>query len=487
MTWRLNNATVLGNYVCGPWIPATAYILGDRVVCRPAYGTTLRRLFVYECTTAGTSHATTEPVWPTSGTIADGAGALVWTTRRPDDGTWNNASCYLHYILNHAAVAGATVYVHNAHSESVNLGAVYIVLGGTLASPIKILCVNKADDTLSTGAIVHNTNATGIRFSNHTYSYGITYSSTANITSNSGAHILEGNGTAVIKITSSAYLSVPLNNKFTILNGNFDLGNAANKILSAGPILWKGGALTGTSPTKLFDYFGNFLFECVDLSNLGNNDLFNVAALGGGTITLTRCKLPATFDYTTGAWAGFQDVRVKLHHCSNSNISYDFYEADLFGTLSQSITVYATGGANNGVTPFSMKMVSTSDVEDGILAFESLPINGWTNSTTEKTFTIEGIYDGVANLQNDEVWVDLQYPNSSSGLGLLISTKCVVLTAPADLTVSTKNWTSTGITNVNKFKFAITATPGKAGPIMARVYLAKASTTIYIDPMIVES
>jgi hypothetical protein len=59
------------------WVAATAYVLGDVRV--PTAG--LENGFRYECTTAGTSHATTEPTWPTTegGTVTDGT--AVWTCR----------------------------------------------------------------------------------------------------------------------------------------------------------------------------------------------------------------------------------------------------------------------------------------------------------------------------------------------------------------------------------------------------------------------
>lgn len=55
------------------WDNATAYIVGDRV---QAVG---GGSFTYKCTTAGTSHATTEPVWPVSGfgsTVVDNT--VIW-------------------------------------------------------------------------------------------------------------------------------------------------------------------------------------------------------------------------------------------------------------------------------------------------------------------------------------------------------------------------------------------------------------------------
>lgn len=54
------------------WAAATAYSLNDLIY---------ESGNVYKCTTAGTSGAS-EPTWPASGTVADGAGALVWTFLR---------------------------------------------------------------------------------------------------------------------------------------------------------------------------------------------------------------------------------------------------------------------------------------------------------------------------------------------------------------------------------------------------------------------
>jgi len=58
------------------WATGTAYALGDFV-----HATTFNG-FRYECTTAGTSHASTEPTWPLEegATVADES--VVWTCRR---------------------------------------------------------------------------------------------------------------------------------------------------------------------------------------------------------------------------------------------------------------------------------------------------------------------------------------------------------------------------------------------------------------------
>ncbi len=55
------------------WTVNTAYTKGQFV------SPTTENGYRYECTVAGTSHATTEPTWPTTGTKTDGT--VTWTTR----------------------------------------------------------------------------------------------------------------------------------------------------------------------------------------------------------------------------------------------------------------------------------------------------------------------------------------------------------------------------------------------------------------------
>ena len=55
------------------WTDTTAYVLDD--IAQP----TTPNKYLYRCTTAGTSHATTEPTWPTTLGDTVGDGTVVWT------------------------------------------------------------------------------------------------------------------------------------------------------------------------------------------------------------------------------------------------------------------------------------------------------------------------------------------------------------------------------------------------------------------------
>lgn len=61
-----------------PWVANTAYAVGD--IVRPTSSSSAAGASDwFICTTAGTSHASTEPTWPTSSTVADGT--VTWTWR----------------------------------------------------------------------------------------------------------------------------------------------------------------------------------------------------------------------------------------------------------------------------------------------------------------------------------------------------------------------------------------------------------------------
>ena len=64
--------------IASKWAVATAYTVGNIIEPTTANG------YIYICTTAGTSNATTEPTWPTtvSNTVTDGSTA-IWTCYAP--------------------------------------------------------------------------------------------------------------------------------------------------------------------------------------------------------------------------------------------------------------------------------------------------------------------------------------------------------------------------------------------------------------------
>lgn len=511
-TWRVNSGA------SAEWIPNTAYSLGARVVCRSAYATVARRKYTWECTTAGTSHATTEPTWPdgpAGQTIADGA-TLVWTCRLCNDGDWANATCYLAYILSATSpvAAGDSVYIHNAHSESKNWGGTSFLYGSaTKTNPILIFCVDKDNaDALSIGAILYTIGAYNLYFYNWAYSYGVQYKSSANIrigsVTSAGGWVVEANGAFMVFIGTGLPIGFTGGGpaSLDVINADIQItafdGAIGNFSGGGGRFSWKKGkfyAATGTVRNAAAVGNGSMImvFEDIDFSELdsysgGCSLVNNIVDQGAYDVLFSRCKFPDgnpyAFDIIEGTEVKLWGGRIRVHHCSVGNRYYDFLERTSDGQIENENTIVRTGGANDGTIGQAWKMTSSALTKDSLWGLVSPPIHIWGDYAAEKTFTVEGIWDSETNIQDDEIWMELEYPaDNTSGLGEVSRVKCAPLGTPADITASTVAWTTTGLTNPNKFKFAVTVTPGKKGPVTAKIVLAKPSTTVYIDPLITVS
>lgn len=489
--WRVDNATQYGGEICSPWQANHAYSLGARCVCTVAYGTAAARAFVYEVTTAGTSHATTQPTWPTTvgNTVSDGG--VTWTCRSPGDGTWDNASCIPWYITEHAMAAGDTCYINKDTNYSTST-AFNLTGSTTNASPKKLICVNKTDDTLSSGAIIAYTGASNANVYRSLYCYGIDF--------RYGKLLLNSNSDGYwtiwencnLKLTGTSDAFFGSNRDFIRwINCTLD-ANGYYVGLQGGIVFeWLGGSVTSAGTNnKLFTSFTgpgqNIRVSGVDLS-AHDSALFTDLSRGGYSLLFERCKLNASTTSLIASVSG-PGALARMHHCDNNNTVYRFREESYEGTVENENTIVRTGGASDGTTSQSIKMASSANVTDNYIPLVSPPVHAWTDSITEKTFTVEGIWDSPTNIQDDEIWIELEYPaNNTDGLGNIARDKCAILGTPADQTASLETWITTGLTNPNRFKLSVTVSPGKVGPITARVCLAKASTTVYIDPLITES
>ncbi len=79
--------------------------------------------------------------------------------------------------------------------------------------------------------------------------------------------------------------------------------------------------------------------------------------------------------------------------------------------------------------------------------------------------------------------MELEYPgNASFPLGSIVSSRIADLATTATaVTTSAAAW---GGSPANTQKMQVTFTPQMVGPIKARIYVAKKSITVYVDPVI---
>lgn len=237
-----------------------------------------------------------------------------------------------------------------------------------------------------------------------------------------------------------------------------------------------------TIPTTLFggtNNSGTILVEGVDLSALGSGKTLVGVASTIAYFTFKDCKLGSAVTVASAPSSALAYV-IDVIRCDSGNTNYRTERHLFFGDMTTETTIVRTGGATDGTTGFSYKVVTTANTKF-TSPFNVPPIAIWNDTTgSAKTITVEGIASAVPN--NDEVYMDVEYlGDSASPQGSRATTGKVLLATAAANTASTQTW---GGALTGKFKMAVTITPQQKGPITAYVRVPKTSATVYIDPFI---
>jgi hypothetical protein len=261
----------------------------------------------------------------------------------------------------------------------------------------------------------------------------------------------------------------------------------------SGLLKWVGGTFSfdGTgSTTDLFNVNGKgawVLVEDVDFSGLAVGDYLvqsNVSNDSLSTVLFNRCKMPAwSGGGLIDADVGTPNMIAKFHSCHNSDIIYHFQENYYEGQVEQDTSIYldATYDGSNG---YSAKMVTTANAEEWIrpLRFKLADVWCSANPTIRVNFTNDG-----TTFQNDELWIEIEYPDSNTGaFGKIDTTSrpADILATAANLTTDgSSSWTGTGGfgAEVKQYISEIIAN-GQAGMHRVWVCLGKPSATVYVDP-----
>jgi hypothetical protein len=416
--------------------------------------------------------------------------------------TWALAKATLAGALAVAA-AGERVWVSQAHAET-QASAMTLTSAGTAASPVEILCGNDAAEpptALATTATISTTGNSGITINGFAYHYGIAF----NCGSGANSPILSlcntaGNGQifdtctlAILATGTGSYIIVNgANAIWTLVDSKLVFGNVSQVIYAVnggGMLTMIGGniAATGSVPTTPFKSFypGHIRLRGVDLSAFGAGKSLVLMETSAMLCRFEQCKLGASVALTTGAAAG---AEVFLSNSDSADTQYRMQlHAPFAGDIYSETTVVRTGGASDGTTPLSHKMVSSANAKfvRPLYGPELVIYNAVVGSA--KTATVEIVHDSLTALTDAEVWLEVEYLGTSGfPLSLFLTDRAAdILATPADQTASSIAWTTTGLTNPNKQKLAVTFTPQEVGIIRCRVALAKASYTVYVDPLIV--
>jgi hypothetical protein len=416
------------------------------------------------------------------------------------------------------AVAGDTIYVSQVHAET-GTGTTTLAFPGTIASPNKIICGNDGaapPTAVATTGTITNTNGSMI-IRGSFYMRGVHLKGGGSGTACPISIGQSGTGLAVLhackidlssSTSSSSIIEFGESNSTTsssveLVATDLKFGLSQQSVLLQGArFTWKGGSILsgGTAITTLFTNFGASdrgpgfaLIEGVDLSQL--NSAANLILAGGidtpGKIIFRNCKLPTSWSGSlVSAAVTTAGFRAEMHNCDATDTNYRLWVEDCLGSIKSETVNVRTGGASNGTTTLSWRMATNADAEYPHQALESVEIPFWVNSTGAKTATVEIMHDAQgsgtgSDLTNAEIWAEVQYLGTSGfPLGSFANNaKADILTAAADHTNSSETWTD-DITTPVKQKLTVSFTVNEIGWAFLKVYLAKASSTVFIDPKV---
>lgn len=401
--------------------------------------------------------------------------------------------------------AGDVVYVSDNHAES-GASASH-AFAGTNANPVRVIVGDDAAEPPTAVATSATLTVSGTTFSwqGAVYTYGLSFIASSgssfgwsfndttgfNQTFQSCNFQLDGSGTGSSLSFGAAGIGAA--NETTLLNCGVRLGATGQRFAIARATTIRGGAWLsgGTSPTGIFSLASGFrpsllTVESFDFSALSSSvNLVQLVNEGGARAIFRNCKLPASWSGSLVA-SGQVSVgtRVEMHNCDATDTNYRLWVESYEGSIRSETTIVRTGGASDGTTGLSWRMVSSANVAYPNDALTSPEIVRWNDTTGSSiTVTVEVVTDNVT-LTDAECWLEVQYLGTSGfPLGVIArDVKTDVLASAANQASSSVTWTTTGLTTPTKQALSVSFTPQEAGFIQATVKLAKASTTVYVCP-----
>lgn len=432
-----------------------------------------------------------------------------------DGSTWALAKATLGAAIT-AAGANGTVYVSQAHSETLGANTTYSLSDGcdvlavndSAQPPTALVSAGDASHPIITGDNGASTYTIVINMGHGSIMHGMEFVAGANYTGSAARITMSSVNTYGVHSFKKCRFKCAGTGSWPLIFGGFTAGRrrqfnvdycyfnfaAAGQSIQpySGELFITGAILEGTTPTSLLvplasNENSQVVFQDSDLSSVTGNLVSVASAEGGHDILFMRCKLGAGVALTTGTRTRVLADQVRVENCDSADTNYRLAWDKGQGTVVSETTLVKTGGASDGVTGLSWKMATNANA-----AYPNVPLNSpqiiseWITATgSAKTVTVDILHDSATALNDDEVWLEIEYLGTS---GFPLGTqaddaKADILATAAAQASSTATWTTTGMANPNKQKLSVTFTPQEIGVVACTVKLAKPSKTIYVDPV----
>ena len=489
--------------------------------------------------------------------------------------TWALAKADLHTAttgaLAVAAAASDRIFVADGHSQS-TAAAITLTALGTAAGPTQIIAVDDTADpeppttpVSAASAIVATTAGSSITIAGHAHWHGIAFTAGSGGTGSANM-TLNGSQTPFGMSFEKCSFEIGHNSSSNVINlgsnstsiddqvvrwidCDVKFAAAGQSVLPRCEFLWQGGSvLLGTAPTALFKPLGGVggrsLIEGCDLSNV-SGALVDVSGASGNLLEFRGCKLHASVAAVTGTNPGPGGTAVHLHWCHSSDGSPRFERHDYSGSAKFDGTLYRNAGATlewNGATIGWSMICTTSSGASFVWPLRPPDICQYNTATgASKTLTVHYLHDGASALDDDDIWLDVEYFGTAGQLqwSSVSDRKANILSsAAAQETDTAADWddgltaranstayslgdirraatpngrafivTTAGTSGASepaafgtasdgdavtdntvtwrcmrREKLTVTFTPQEQGPVTARVKIAKPSITVYVCP-----
>lgn len=404
-----------------------------------------------------------------------------------------------------AMAAGDTILVNSTHVEPTNSSGatVTLTIPGTISARSKIVSVNFSNDVPTQGAALYTTTgATPLTVNGAFRIYGCNLlvgsgAVTAALTlakSAASAQLWESCNLTIVATGTSSNIAIGDGStnghmicQWSNVTATFGATGQGFSISYATIFSWRndsgvaalGGATFPTNLLKVCD---------ANTVRLRGLDLASRTIFGNGTnigdLEVRNCRiditpsanLPAIPEHLSG---------VDYIECKNGVGTVYSSRSRYQGSLATETTIVRTGGATDGTTPFSWKIIGSANnaYDSPFVAFEETI---WNTTLAPITLSIHTVTDNIT-LTDAEAWVAAEYLSSASyPLTTIITDRSAgdPIPAAANQATSTEVWTTTGLTTPVKQKLNVTFTPAVAGLIRVKVNVARTSGTIYVCPKI---
>ncbi|MFA7327339.1 MAG: hypothetical protein WC121_11785 [Candidatus Kapaibacterium sp.] len=427
--------------------------------------------------------------------------------------SWANAYTAIEGGAEAVSGAGNRLFLADGHVETHSSANVTLALGGSAATGgVDVLSVNDTGDptpptALSAGAKIQTTGAYTLTVGGCGRLVGVHLkagdgASTNSIVIGSSANnalTLDGCTLEIGSTSASSFVSVgassTLNSRFRLSNCSFVGSHVSNTFrLRTSRIDIDGGSLSGALFTRAFAVNGSYpsivTVTGTDLSACATNVvLVDVVMEGsGGEATLIGCTLPTGWSGTPTNAALPPQTRVDVIDCVAGTTRYRRWTVTAFGTIRDTIqlgeSIYTTAGTYDGVARYSYKFAAGSNADTRAGQLVGPEMAGYAETAAASTATVEICHDGASALTDQDVWLEVFVD------GEWVSDRNAnPLSAGTAQATSATAWTGDSGTGPNgsatwhTLKLVCSFTPSAVGQVMGRVVLGKASTTVYVDPV----